>query len=228
MNAYDQQLIAYTGTTPGADASTYTLFDSTSANWVNGKMRQYGAHRLVLDIATIAAGTLKWSKSLDAGLSWVPMGSETLAATTVSGTATRDYLIEAAPDFRLRFVNGGSAQVSVLTGNVAMNGGGIPAAVANKTFVLVVGGTAYTIAFATPANETAILAAINAVLLTAATATVDGSHYLVITSAGLASIDAINAVAGTLALATIGFGTTSQAIGWVPSMALVSDRAPGA
>jgi hypothetical protein len=152
-----------------------------------------------------------------------------LLALTDSTPDTEDFLVEGAKDWKVTWTNGGATQAAVLTGNVAINGGGIPAAVAAKGFVIVVNGTRYPVNFVAPADEAATLAAINAVLGTAATATVDGSHYLVITDTAAGVISTVQLVAGTLALATIGFSTNTQGdrtTGWAVAMDATTDRHP--
>ena len=62
--------VKYTGATPGADASTYTLFSTVTAFPGANYCAMGGLGRLVLALANSAAGTLKGYVSEDRGINW--------------------------------------------------------------------------------------------------------------------------------------------------------------
>lgn len=102
---------------------------------------------------------------------------------------------------------------AVVIGTVAINGLSFPSSLANKSLVISDGQAPQTVTFASAvADETAVLAAINAVLGTATggriTATVNGSHFLVLTSSKLGSDSLIQIVGGT-AVTTLGLTVSS-------------------
>lgn len=101
----------YAGAVPGADANTYNLFSSVTAFTGASMAQNNGLKRLFVVINNVQTGTLKLYYSLDRGTNWVQTGgdiSPTAAGATV--TTELDALIESFPDFKLDWVNGGSAQ----------------------------------------------------------------------------------------------------------------------
>lgn len=101
----------YTGSTPGADANTYPIFNSVTAFTGASMAQNNGLKRLYGAINNVQDGTLKLYYSLDRGVNWVQAGGD-MAATAAGATVVTEYdfNIESFPDFKLDFVNGGSAQ----------------------------------------------------------------------------------------------------------------------
>jgi hypothetical protein len=99
--------------TPGADANTYNLFDSTTDIGA-GLMRVRGLSRLTFGVENSQAGTLKAYRSTDRGTSWDQVGGDIAVAaapaTDISGPY--DYLVDTYKDFKLDWVNGGAAQAT--------------------------------------------------------------------------------------------------------------------
>jgi len=111
--------VAVSGGTPGADSNTYVLFDSTvtfaAPNQSNGKSTTLSAHdvsRIELSLVNDQAGTLKTYRSVDKGANWDQVyGSITVAAnSTTDINGPYDFLVDSFGDFRISWVNGGSAQ----------------------------------------------------------------------------------------------------------------------
>lgn len=106
--------VLYQGSTPGADANTYTLFDSTALGMGAGAVaNMLGAERLLLRLQNSHSGTLFAEESPDGGITWNQVYPNTAVAAPAAG-ATNDYdfLIDAYKDFRVRWTNGGSAQTT--------------------------------------------------------------------------------------------------------------------
>jgi len=107
--------------TPGADSNTYIMFDSTvtfaAPNHSNGKstgLREHNISRVIFAVENSHAGTLKAYRSIDKGTNWDQVaGDFTVAAasaTDISGPY--DFLVDTYSDFRISWVNGGSAQTT--------------------------------------------------------------------------------------------------------------------
>lgn len=104
--------VAVTGGTPGADANTYKLFDST-VSFGTRMMRTLGIGRVTFDVKNSQAGTLNAYRSTDAGANWDQFDSRAVpiaAAGTISGPF--DYLADTYNDLKLEWVNGGVAQAT--------------------------------------------------------------------------------------------------------------------
>jgi hypothetical protein len=100
--------LKYTGTTPGADASTYVLFSTallSVGNW--GPMGDVHAYHY--DIAHSQAGTVKGYRSKDRGVTWVQFYDSGLLGIPTY-TSTDVVLVEGFADFKFEWVNGGVAQ----------------------------------------------------------------------------------------------------------------------
>lgn len=105
------------GGVPGADSNTYLLFSTVvmfaGANVLAGT----GMKRLQLGLSNSQAGALNWYKSQSRltnssnAPTWTQIGTAAIAA---GATAENDYdwLIEEYADFKLEWVNGGSAQAT--------------------------------------------------------------------------------------------------------------------
>lgn len=101
--------IKYTGSTPGADTDTYNLYDSTE-NGVEGLFALAGLKKFVVDIKHDTAGTLKWYKSNDKGVSWEQIGEEAIGIPAATATTYKEYTVEPYLHWKIDWVNGGSAQ----------------------------------------------------------------------------------------------------------------------
>lgn len=107
--------VKYTGATPGADASTYTLFSTVTAFPGANYCAMGGLGRLVLALANSAAGTLKGYVSEDRGINWTQILPDTAVSARTAGNQNPfDIRIGEYPDFKLDWVNGGSAQTTWL------------------------------------------------------------------------------------------------------------------
>lgn len=104
--------LEYSGSTPGADAGTYPLFSSVTAFPGAGMHQQQGLHTLRYDIKNDQAGTLKLYKSADRGTTWSQVAQTSIAAAAAGVSNTDTFSVEAYPDFKLDWVNGGSAQAT--------------------------------------------------------------------------------------------------------------------
>jgi hypothetical protein len=101
--------LKYTGSTPGADASTYVLFSTALipvANW--GPMG--GVHTYRYEIKNIAAGTVNGYYSNDRGLNWVQFYTMAVAIPAAAEASNDVVLVEGFADFKFEWVNGGVAQ----------------------------------------------------------------------------------------------------------------------
>lgn len=104
---------AVSGGTPGADANTYKLFDSTIAFSAARMMRMCNISRAVFTLQNSQAGTLNAYWSNDGGTTWRLYDARAVAipaASTSSGPF--DYYVEAYRDWKLEWVNGGVAQAT--------------------------------------------------------------------------------------------------------------------
>ena len=113
--------VKYTGSTPGADASTYVLFATAppsagSTNFACNGARQCqgaGLHRLVVDIGHAASGTLNFYRSQNRGVTWDQVfTSGVIAAPAATSSTIRDFAFEPYDDFKLEWLNAGSSQAA--------------------------------------------------------------------------------------------------------------------
>lgn len=102
--------ITYGGSTPGADANDYVLFDTTVAAPMRGFFQLAGIKRFVISIAHSHAGTLKAYWSSDGGTNWRLYHTQAVAAPAAGDTTDRDYFVGNYRDWKLVWTNGGSAQ----------------------------------------------------------------------------------------------------------------------
>lgn len=100
----------YTGDTPGADSSAYTIFDTTVAFPGARYLLMNGFKRFVMDAEHSHLAVLDWYKSSDRGVTWDKIGTENLAAPAANQTNIRDFLVSPYDDWRLVWTNGGTAQ----------------------------------------------------------------------------------------------------------------------
>src|SRR6187402_2649061 len=93
---------------PGANSDTYVLFSSVTA--FNGKKMApiNGYKRFVVGVRHSSAGTINLYKSVDRGVVWVLADTFSAASTTLEDVY--DALVEHFDDFKVEWVNTGSAQ----------------------------------------------------------------------------------------------------------------------
>jgi hypothetical protein len=106
--------ITYTGTTPGADANTYVLFDTTVAFTSKNMLPMYGIKRYVVHLTHDQDGVFRWYVSDDRGVNWHAVDDGGVTVTVAAAGTTegnwQDVLIEGFQDFKMEWVNGGAAQ----------------------------------------------------------------------------------------------------------------------
>jgi hypothetical protein len=100
----------YIGTTPGADSNTYNIFNTTVAFSGANFLSMLGISKIRVDIDHDNAGTFKWYKSEDRGTNWRQIDQEAVSAPASTETTGREFLVEGYMDWKLDWVNGGSAQ----------------------------------------------------------------------------------------------------------------------
>jgi hypothetical protein len=111
----------YTGSTPGADSSTYNLFSSVTAFTGASMASNNGLKRLVVTVDNPQSGTGKFYRSADRGTNWVQVGGDFAATSSATDVTPFDLLFEGFADFKLDWVNGGSAQTG-WTVTIALTG----------------------------------------------------------------------------------------------------------
>lgn len=105
----------YTGSTPGADSNTYNLFSTVTAfNGARSGFPLYGIETFVLDIDCDNDGTLKIYKSQDGGTNWYQIEEEAITGPAASAGIHRAYDVAAYSDWKIDWVNGGSAQTQFI------------------------------------------------------------------------------------------------------------------
>lgn len=104
--------IKLTSATPGGDAATYNLFDSTATGYPARFFAEQGAHKFIVDIKNSQAGTLKAYKSQDRGVTWLQIYQASVAAAAATSTNLFEFAIEPFADWKLDWLNGGSAQAT--------------------------------------------------------------------------------------------------------------------
>lgn len=111
MSHYETVRVAVTGGTPGADANTYLLFDSTVT--FTGGLRAHDISRITFSLNNSQSGTRKAAWSADGGTTWNEYDSTAVtAASAPAMSGPFDYLVDTYKDWRLRWTNGGSAQAT--------------------------------------------------------------------------------------------------------------------
>ncbi len=101
-------VVVYNGATPGADSSTYVLFSTVSAFPGKRMHSGMGFKRFVVGVRHSSAGTINLYKSVDRGTNWVQCDTFSAASTTLEDLY--DALVEHFDDFKVEWVNSGSAQ----------------------------------------------------------------------------------------------------------------------
>jgi hypothetical protein len=107
----------YTGATPGADSSDYTLFNSITAGLPGNWPALHGVFKIVVDIKHDQAGTLKWYKTdadptnaSDSGVTWYQMGQLSVSAPASTAGTIAEIFCEAEKHVKVVWTNGGTAQ----------------------------------------------------------------------------------------------------------------------
>lgn len=101
--------LKYSGTAPGANSNTYTLFTTVDGSIPRGWANNADVHSFHYDIKHDNNGTVKAYHSLDGGTNWVQFyDSGTLTAPTYTSNSV--VLVEGFRDFKFEWVNAGSAQ----------------------------------------------------------------------------------------------------------------------
>ena len=129
MSEHDRSVtFRYTGSTPGADSNTYNLFSSVVAFPGANMAQNHGLKRLFITVDNPQSGTAKFYRSIDAqngvarGTNWVQVGGDFAATASSTDVFTLDVMIDGFPDFKVDWVNGGSAQTG-WTVTIALDGG---------------------------------------------------------------------------------------------------------
>ena len=104
--------VTYNESAPGADSDTYNIFNTVVACPGQNYLNNAGISRINVDIKHSHAGTLKWYKSHDRGTTWLQIDEAAITAPASTDTTIRDILLEGYLDFKLDWVNGGSAQTT--------------------------------------------------------------------------------------------------------------------
>jgi hypothetical protein len=121
--------VRYTGSTPGADSNTYNIFSSVTAFSGCWAAQNSGLKRLLVTIDNPQSGTGKFYRCNDGiggsttarGTNWVQVGGDFAATASATDVTTFELLFEGFPDFKLDWVNGGSAQTG-WTVTIALTG----------------------------------------------------------------------------------------------------------
>lgn len=105
--------------TPGADANTYNMFDSTvtfgtgtAGDIRNQTLISHCISRITFSVENSAAGTLKSYFSHNKGTTWTQFAGDIAVAAPAAGdiSGPYDYLVDTYPDVKIDWVNGSSAQ----------------------------------------------------------------------------------------------------------------------
>lgn len=102
----------YSAGTPGADSSTYTLFDSTAVRVFKGQLQPRGFRRYLLSLKTSHVGTVKGYVSSDGGTTWIQFYNRVILATEATKLRDISVRIDQHRDVKFEWVNGGSAQTT--------------------------------------------------------------------------------------------------------------------
>jgi hypothetical protein len=104
----------YGGATPGADSATYVLFTTqpTATGIAQNLLAGAGIRKIVLDLKNNQSGTLNTYKSGNGGTTWNQISTEAVGATGSTADVHREYPVEGIQDFKIEWVNGGSAQTA--------------------------------------------------------------------------------------------------------------------
>jgi hypothetical protein len=107
--------------TPGADTNSYIMFDSTvtfgtgtAGDPRNQTLQAHCISRVIFGLDNSHLGTLKAFRSNDKGTNWKQIGGDisVAAASSTDISGPYDFLVDTYSDFRITWVNGGSAQTT--------------------------------------------------------------------------------------------------------------------
>jgi hypothetical protein len=111
MSGY--QIIPYAGTAPGADSSTYTLFNSVPfRSAARSTLRFADYARYLVSLKNTSVGTLNASASADGGVTWQPFYSVAVPVSTAQRMNQIAVSLEGHVDVKVEWVNGGTAQTT--------------------------------------------------------------------------------------------------------------------
>lgn len=109
--------LKYSGSTPGADASTYNLWTSVTAGGAN-LASMSGSKYFLLDLKNSHAGTLKAYKGAardsTGAVTFSQIEQFSVPAAPSAESNKYEFVIDAYTDWKLDWVNGGSAQTTWL------------------------------------------------------------------------------------------------------------------
>jgi hypothetical protein len=102
----------YVGGTPGDETETYVLFNSATAFEAASRISGMGLQRFRLQLQCSDDGELRWYHSSDGGTTWHQgQPDSTHTVTGVADTSqTFDFFVGSFRDWKLEWINGGSAQ----------------------------------------------------------------------------------------------------------------------
>lgn len=111
--------IKYAGSTPGADANTYVLLATTNpgtstdpmnANWSQRFFALTGTRKVTLTLKCDNAGTLKVYEQKARNGTWRQIDQVSVSAPAATSSFVAEFDVEGLDDWKLEWVNGGSAQ----------------------------------------------------------------------------------------------------------------------
>ena len=112
-------IFKYAGDTPGADSDTYVLF-STVAAFPGARAFAYaGIKRFKVNLEHSHLGTINAYRSNDRGTTWHQLSTNAVAAPAANEANEYDFIVEGYDDWKVEWVNGGTAQDPW---SVALNG----------------------------------------------------------------------------------------------------------
>lgn len=104
--------VKYAGSTPGADSNTYAIFSSVTAFPLACAMQAAGMKRVVVVFAHSNTGTINVYRSADRGTTWAQVSTRIIVGPSATGSSCFDVNVSMFSDFKLEWVNGGSAQTT--------------------------------------------------------------------------------------------------------------------
>lgn len=126
MSEHDKAVtFTYTGSTPGADSNTYPIFSSVTAFPGKRFAQMFGLKRLFITVDNPQSGTVKYYRSADRGTNWVQVGGDQAATASATDVFTFDAVFLGFDDFKVDWVNGGSAQTG-WTVTISLDSGRAP------------------------------------------------------------------------------------------------------
>jgi hypothetical protein len=117
-------IVKYTGSTPGADANTYNLLNTTLLGGGSNFFANSGTAKVQLFLKNADTGTLKEYVSEDGGTNWSQISETAVAAAAATGQNAYEFVVEPYRDWKLDWVNGGSAQTTWVVSMALVGGRG--------------------------------------------------------------------------------------------------------